>query len=231
MGHFNLSLIIPTYNELDNLPELYRRIQKLDISIEIIIVDDNSPDGTGQLADQISSEDQNVTVIHRPGKLGLSSAVIAGLNISKGQSVAVIDADLQHPPEILLQMVKRLESGFQIVVASRYVEGGGIIGWSFSRNIVSKIARLAANLLIHQSRRVKDPMSGFFAVNRQVLDGVTFNHLGFKILLEVLAKAKYSSVTEVPYVFTPRLRGTSKLRSSEVYAYLKLLLTLFFNKT
>lgn len=222
-----LSVILPTYNERENLPEVVAQIRRLPIDVECVIVDDNSPDGTGEVAELLASKDPSIKVIHRPRKAGLASAVYAGLSKASAPYIAVMDADLQHPPHLLTQMLQALEDGYDLVVASRYVRGGGVVGWPLLRRIVSRVATLLAHLTVPRSRAVKDPMSGYFALKRGVLESVRVHSpIGYKLLLTILAKGRYSKVKEVPMVFRRRLRGESKLDQREVLTYLKLLLNL-----
>lgn len=222
-----VSVILPTYNERANLAELIRQIRSLPIDVECVIVDDNSPDGTGELAEQLAATDPLIKVVHRPKKLGLASAILDGLHKASASYVAVMDADLQHPPNLLVSMVDLLDDGADLVVASRYVRGGGIVGWTFSRHFISRVATLLAHLLIPKSRVVRDPMSGYFALKRSVLEGLKFDtNIGYKILLLILAKARLYDVREVPMIFRRRLRGESKLKQKEILNYLRLLMNL-----
>jgi dolichol-phosphate mannosyltransferase len=222
-----LSVILPTYNERENLPEVVAQIRRLPIDVECVIVDDNSPDGTGEVAELLASKDPSIKVIHRPRKAGLASAVYAGLSKASAPYIAVMDADLQHPPHLLTQMLQALEDGYDLVVASRYVRGGGVVGWPLLRRIVSRVATLLAHLTVPRSRAVKDPMSGYFALKRGVLESVRVHSpIGYKLLLTILAKGRYLKVKEVPMLFRRRLRGESKLDQREVLTYLKLLLNL-----
>jgi len=209
-----LTVIVPTYNERDNIPILLERIDKAlsshGIKYEVIVVDDNSPDGTADVAEKLSSK-YPVRVLRRPGKLGLSSAVLDGIKLAKSKVIAVMDADLQHPPEVLSELYTRIKNGCEIVIASRYVKGGSTKGWSLLRKLISKIAIVIAHILIPKSRAVKDIMSGYFMLRKDVISDVTLNPRGFKILLEIIAKAKYSNVCEVPYTFDTRKYGKSKL--------------------
>jgi len=222
-----LSVILPTYNERENLPELIAQIRRLPIEVECVVVDDNSPDGTGEVADRLALRDPLIKVIHRPRKAGLASAVYAGLSKASAPYLAVMDADLQHPPHLLAQMLRYLENGYDMVVASRYVRGGGVIGWTIPRHIISRVATLLAHLTIPRSRVVKDPMSGYFALKREILESVKIDpSIGYKLLLAILVKGKCFKIKEVPMVFRRRLRGESKLNEKEVLTYLKLLLNL-----
>jgi dolichol-phosphate mannosyltransferase len=223
-----LSVIVPTYNEKENLENLVNKVfyALKGLDFEIVIVDDNSPDGTGKLADEISSKYNNVNVIHRKGKLGLGTAILDGAKASESEFISVIDADLQHPPELLKIMLEKAESGVDIVIASRYVEGGNIEGWSFIRRIISKGALWLSHLLLQRTRNVKDTQSGYFIFRKSVIDNVPFNAKGFKLLIEILVKGKYSTVVEVPYTFKPRIAGESKMKVKEIVDYVKQLIAL-----
>ncbi|MEM2703217.1 MAG: polyprenol monophosphomannose synthase [Candidatus Bathyarchaeia archaeon] len=220
-----LSLIVPTYNEAENIQEFIRRVETAlgGIPFEIIIVDDNSPDGTAKLAKELNREYGNIRVLQRRGKLGLGSAVFDGFKMAKSDVLAVLDADLQHPPELLLKMYAKILQGYSLAIASRYVDGGGVKGWSSMRKIVSLGATKLAHLLIPKTRIVKDPMSGFFIVRKECIRDFKPSSNGFKILLEILVKGKFSSIAEIPYIFQPRLNGKSKLSIEENLRYLLLL--------
>lgn len=218
-----ISLVVPTYNERENLPTLMEGLRSVlgDYELEIIIVDDSSPDGTGEVAEQLSREYSNVKVIHRERKRGLASAVIEGFNCAREDILGVIDADLQHPPENIFKMLKEIQNGADIVIASRYAEGGGIEGWSKGRKLVSKVASLLPRVIFPKIRNIRDPVSGFFLVKRAALEGANLNSIGFKILLEILVKGAYDKVVEVPYVFQERKKGKSKLGFKEYLYYLR----------
>ncbi len=225
-----LSIIVPTYNERENLPVLVDRIDKAlggKYSYEIIVVDDNSPDKTWEVALELARKGYPIVLVKRPGKLGLGTAVLDGVGKARGKYIAVMDADLQHPPEVLPKLLEAaLSTGADIVVASRYTRGGGVEGWSSIRKIISKGATLIAKLLLPQARLTTDPMSGFFLFKREIISDVELNPLGYKILLEILVKAKYNKVVDVPYTFHRRLRGESKLGAGEMWRYIKHVLRL-----
>ncbi len=216
-----LALIVPTYNERDRLPELVRAIFDVygaaGIDGALVIVDDNSPDGTGQVADELARRFP-VTVVHREGKLGLGTAVIDGFGASDAEIVGVIDADLSHPPELVPRMLRAMQNErADIVIGSRYVAGGGTKNWELSRVLMSKFAcQLARGLT-----PVKDVTSGFFLIRREVARGVTISAGGFKICLELLIRSAPRLVIEVPYVFTGRTAGESKMNLKEAAGYLK----------
>ncbi|MBN1678533.1 MAG: glycosyltransferase family 2 protein [Candidatus Thermoplasmatota archaeon] len=223
-------MIIPTYNEKDNLDELVQRIFRSLSSSgpgpEIVIIDDNSPDGTGARADELAKT-HNIKVLHRSGKLGLSSAVMEGFAAASGDILVVMDADLSHPPEKIPEMARQIADGkAEMVVGSRHVPGGSIENWPFYRKLVSK----GATLLARPLTKVKDPMSGFFAIKRSVVEGVKLDPVGYKIGLEILVKGKYSNVVEVPIHFANRKAGQSKLGGAVMLRYIDHVTTLYEHK-
>jgi len=222
-----ISLIIPTYNERDNIVPLTQRLgQALSRhSYEIVFIDDNSTDGTAELAASLKDK-YPIKVIVRKNKRGLASAVVDGISHTSGQIIAVMDADLQHPPELVPDLLKEIEAGADVAVASRYIKGGGCQGWSLTRRLISKGAIFIAHLLLPATRKVSDPMSGFFMLKRGVVNDARLNPSGFKILLEILMVGKHRSVTEVPFIFTTRERGASKLNARQQIDYLKHIYTL-----
>ena len=215
-----LTIVVPTYNERDRLPELVTAIfgayRNEGLDAELIIVDDNSPDGTGELAESLTSL-HRIRVIHRAGKLGLGTAVIEGFRASQAPVVGVIDADMSHPPRLLPRLfaVMRQENA-DLVVASRYVPGGGTRGWSVSRLIMSRLACVMARGLTP----VRDATSGFFLIRRDLAGRVRISAGGFKICLELLVRGRPKSVLEVPYVFEGRTAGESKMNLKEAAGYL-----------
>jgi len=223
-----LSIIVPTYNEAENIGELIERIETSlkGLDFEVIVVDDSSPDGTAEIAEELGRAYRNVKVIKRPRKMGLASAALEGMREAKYRLIAVMDADLQHPPELLPKLLERAKEGYDIVIASRYVKGGGVEGWSLWRRLISRGATLLAHALFLETRKVKDPLSGFFLFRREVVEGIRLNPIGYKLLLEVLMKGEYDKVAEVPYVFKMRRRGKSKLDLREILNYVLFLLKL-----
>jgi dolichol-phosphate mannosyltransferase len=182
----SFSILIPTYNEHDNIAPLLERIAAVipGNNYEVLFVDDDSRDGTPELIKQLRQYPARVVV--RKDKKGLASAVVDGFGWTESDVVLVMDADLQHPPEVIPALVKAIQGGADIAVASRYVPGGGTAGWSRVRKIISSGAIMLAHVLLPQSRRVKDPMSGFFAFKKSVISGVKLAPIGYKILLEML---------------------------------------------
>jgi dolichol-phosphate mannosyltransferase len=223
------SIVIPTYNEAGGIERLLRSLDAIfkanGLDGEMIVVDDNSPDGTGAIVDRLAQE-LPVRCLHRPSKLGLSSGVIDGWKMARKESVALgaIDADFSHDISVFPKIVEALASGrYGLAVGSRYVAGGGIENWPKRRIITSRVACWLARPLTN----VKDVTSGYFLVRREALDGVELDPIGFKIGLEVIAKGKYGKAIEIPYVFTDRVVGESKLNQKEILNYLKQLSKLY----
>jgi dolichol-phosphate mannosyltransferase len=227
-SNYDVSVVVPTYNEAQGIEKLISALttvfKNAGINGEIVIVDDNSPDGTGALVDSLAAK-YPVRCVHRAGKLGLSSAVIDGWNTSQAPILGVMDADFSHDPNVVPQLINAIRNGdCQLAIGSRYVAGGGITNWPWRRKITSRVAIALARPLTS----VKDITSGFFFFKREVIDGVKLDPIGFKIGLEVILKGKYSRVKELPYVFTDRTAGTSKLNSGEIVNYLKQLSKVYF---
>jgi len=227
-GEAQVSIIIPTYNESENIIQVLKSIGDYlpkDIATEAIVVDDNSPDGTGKVVEDYINDTQNkigytVDVIHRKTKSGLSSAILEGIQHSSGETVVVMDSDFSHPPKIIPQLVEEIKiSKYDIAIASRYTEGGEVSGWSTKRKLISRTAKGIAKVGLGVNE--SDPMSGFFAFNRNILEGIKFDAIGYKMLLEILVKTKGAKVKEIPYTFTDRTRGSSKLDSSTMFDYVK----------
>ena len=225
MAENQVSVIIPTFNESENICSVLESIKEHlpKINLEAIVVDDNSPDGTGTIVEEYvkSMKDiagYSISVIHRKAKEGLSSAILDGLKNSKGDTVVVMDSDLSHPPQIIPKMLDALkQTQCDIVIASRYVTGGAIHGWPFKRKLMSKIATKIAKKGLGVT--ANDPMSGFFVFRRKITDGLKFDGIGYKILLELLVKTKGVKVEEIPYTFTDRKFGSSKLDTSTIIDY------------
>jgi dolichol-phosphate mannosyltransferase len=229
-----LSLVIPTYNERKNIAELIGQLSALldpilGAAYELLVVDDDSPDRTWELAAEIAARVPRVRVIRRQGEKGLSTAVIRGWQAARGEVLAVIDADLQHPPEASVALFRALEPHVDLTVGSRHVEGGGVSDWSFSRRILSRGAQLVGLLLLPGVLgRISDPMSGLFMLRRSALAGVELHPLGYKILLEVIGRGRIRSIAEVGYVFRERTGGESKVTWRLYPQYLRHLLRLRF---
>jgi len=217
------SFVIPTYNEAGGIEKLIATLSGVfrenGLDGELIVVDDNSPDGTGAIVDRLGDR-YPVRCLHRAGKLGLSSGVIEGWRFARAESEALgaMDGDFSHDPLVVPNMVAALTSGrYGLAVGSRYVSGGGIKNWPLKRKITSIVACMLAWPLTP----IRDITSGFFLVKRSALEGVELDPIGFKIGLEVAAKAKYGTFVELPYVFTDRIQGESKLNDQEIFNYLR----------
>lgn len=225
---FRVSLIIPTYNEAKNIPifleEVFAVIDKSKIDLEFIVVDDNSPDGTGQVVEKLKSLFP-VRVIHRSGKMGLGSAVIAGFASSDRPYVGVMDADLSHDPKIINELILSLQQS-DIAIGSRFSEGSRVENWQWWRKIVSNVGVFFARKLT----RAKDPLSGYFFLNKKIIESIPLKTKGYKILLEILVKARISKITEIPFVFRMRKFSTSKLNSQEYILFFKQILLFSFLK-
>ncbi len=226
------SLVIPTYNEAANIEQIIRILsQLLDQCLpgdyELLVVDDNSPDQTWAVAQSLLCDYPQLRVMRRQHERGLSSAVIRGWQAARGQVLGVIDGDLQHPPQVLLQLLGAITQGADLAVASRHVEGGGVSSWSVLRRFLSRGAQLVGLVLLPGVLgRVGDPMSGYFMVRRRCLVGRTLYPQGYKILIEVLARGAVSQVAEVGYVFQERQAGKSKVTWKQYVDYLQHLVQL-----
>jgi dolichol-phosphate mannosyltransferase len=224
-----LSIVIPTYNERTRIAELVAAVfgvfgaERLDG--ELVIVDDNSPDGTGAIVDGLRERyGGRLQVVHRSGKLGLGTAVMAGFHSAHAPIVGVMDADFSHPPDVLPTLYRvQQELGVDAVVGSRYISGGRVENWPIVRRFFSKLACVLAWPLTP----VRDATSGFFVIRREVVEGVTIAAGGFKICLELLMRSPVCSVAEVPYVFTDRAIGQSKMTLGEAMGYLTQLRQLY----
>lgn len=209
-----LSLVLPTYNEAANLTSLIGHIDGVlqQTPHEIIIVDDDSPDGTWKVAESLKREHPSLKVLRRIGRKGLSSAVTEGFDMAAGDVLVVMDADGQHDATLILKLLLAIQSGADIAIGSRYVAGGSVGEWVTDRRVISSAGTLLAKVLSHVP--VSDPLSGFFAIRATLYKDIRpyLKPTGFKILLEVLANVPPKSrVVEVPLVFRMRLHGQSKL--------------------
>lgn len=226
-----ISIIIPTYNEKDSIIPLVSRINNAlsGYEYEIVFVDDNSGDGTAETAKALSPQ-YPVRVILRKNKKGLASAVVDGLNQANGNIVCVMDADLQHPPEVIPDMLREIDSGADMVIASRYVKGGSCQGWGATRRIISKGAIFLAHLLLPSTRQINDPVSGFFMFDKRAAASADLKPTGYKILLEILLIGKFHRIAEVAFLFQTRSGGESKLNARQQIQYLEHLYSLMKRK-
>jgi dolichol-phosphate mannosyltransferase len=222
-----LTIVIPTYNERDRLGVLLERMfdacDRDALAIEVVIVDDNSADGTGEVAEQWARH-RPVHVIHRAGKLGLGSAVLDGFAVAQTDIVGVMDGDLSHPPELLPRLYQTIEDGqFDLAVASRYVRGGGTSNFPIGRWLLSRVGCWLSRPLTP----VHDAMSGFFLIRRAHLNGFRTSVSGFKIGLELFVRSQPRRLAEVGYVFAGRTLGESKMSFAEGIGFLRQLISLY----
>lgn len=231
-----ISIIVPTYNESQNIVEILKSIREnipKGIYTETIVVDDNSPDGTGKIVDDYiyglkKIAENTIDIIHRKAKNGLSSAILNGIQNAKGDTIVVMDSDFSHPPQIIPKMIETLKQyQCDLVVASRYITGGNIQGWTIKRKLMSKIATIIAKKGL--GVKTNDPMSGFFAFKKNIIKELNFDALGYKFLLEILVKTKGINIKEIPYTFENRKFGSSKLDSSIIVDYFKSVWKLYKN--
>ena len=228
----DVSLVLPTYNEGKNIAAVIAQLVPVldsvpNLQYEIIVVDDDSPDRTWEIALNLTDKFPQLRVIRRQGERGLSTAVIRGWQIAQGRILAVMDADLQHPPEVVANLCKEMIRGADLGIASRHVEGGGVSDWSLARRIISRGAQMIGFMLLPEViGRISDPMSGFFMIRRSSIQDRELSPLGYKILVEVLGRGKIGWISEVPYTFRERVEGSSKLTNRIYFEYFQHLLRL-----
>jgi len=217
-----VSIIVSTYNESQNIISILKSIREsmpTGILTETIVVDDNSPDGTGRIVEEYVQglkrfAENTINVIHRKTRDGLSSAILSGIQNARADTIVVMDSDFSHPPQAIPRMLEALKQyQCDLVVASRYMRGGGTRGWTLKRKMLSKSATLIAKIGLRV--KLSDPMSGFFAFKKHIINGLSFDALGYKFLLELLVKTdRKITVKEIPYIFENRRLGKSKLDAS-----------------
>ncbi|MDH4263505.1 MAG: glycosyltransferase family 2 protein [Spirochaetia bacterium] len=230
--HYDISIVLPTYNEKENIVIVLDKIQRVlkNIRYQIIVVDDNSPDNTWEIASGYAKKYPNIQVIRRMNNRGLSTAIMEGFASSSSKWVVVMDADLQHDEKILTHFYNEFSNGYDIIIGSRKIAGGSISEWSFLRRIISWIATKMAFIVIKNN--VSDPMSGFFGITKEMFESSIhkINPRGFKLLLELLAHNPSAKVFEIGYTFNKRIHGKSKLDSNIIFDYLAALYDLSFGK-
>lgn len=232
-----LSLVLPTYNEGKNIQSIIGILSQLLDGVipgnyELIVVDDDSPDLTWKIAAELRSAYPQLRVMRRTTERGLSTAVIRGWQVARGEFLGVIDADLQHPPEILLKLLQEMERGADLAVASRNVEGGGVSEWSWVRRVLSRGAQMLGLMILPEViGRLSDPMSGYFMVRRQRIAGIALSPVGYKILIEVAARGKIDWIAEAGYVFCERQSGESKVTWKQYVEYIQHLLKLRLSRS
>jgi dolichol-phosphate mannosyltransferase len=225
-----LSLIIPTDCERENIGPLLKRVEAvrplLGEPLEVLVVDNRSADGTAEAARRCLEYASRGRVIESARGGDLAHAVAEGIRESRGEVLGVMDADLSHPPELLPSLLRAVRGGASVAVASRYVTGGGIARWSAGRRVASRLA----NLLAHPLVPVADATSGYFVCRADLVRSLALQPQGFKILLEILVAGCVHDVREVPYVFTDRVRGRSKLGGRVAWRYAAQLARLYAHR-
>jgi dolichol-phosphate mannosyltransferase len=217
---YDLSVIIPTFNEEENIPRIIAEVdavfQTSGLDGEILVVDDNSKDRTIALVREIHAVKEHVNILVRTSDHGLSQSVADGFIHASSDILVVIDADLSHPPALIPRMYEEIRAGNDVVIGSRYMEGGGIKDWPLKRRVISIGATFLGRLLFPD---IKDPVSGFFAIRKEVVTGAPLKPKGYKILLEVLGKGTWEKDKEIPFEFVDREIGSSKLKFKTIAEY------------
>lgn len=231
-------IVLPTYNECENIGAMVRMLLDLPVYAGLIVVDDHSPDGTGELADQLAAENpERVFVVHRAGKLGLGTAYLAGFKLAlsrpEAQRVMTMDADFSHHPRYIPAMVAASQSGADLVIGSRYVEGGGTPDFPLRRQVLSQGANTFARLML--GLKARDATAGFRCYRRVVLESLPLDRIfsnGYSFLIEMLflVQAAGFSVGEVPIIFEDRKLGKSKISQQEIYKALYTVMRLFMRR-
>lgn len=219
MPEDKISLLIPTYNEAENIESILKRsirvLGDVGVKYEILVIDDASADNTSDIAQEIIEEKGKV--IRRVAeKRSLSLSVIDGIKNSDGSIIIVMDADGSHPPEMIPCFIENIKSGYELVIASRYVRRGESKNFPLKRKIISRFACLLGRVVTD----IKDNTSGFFCIKRDCLDIGQLNPSGFKIGLEIFVKAKYKTYKEIPFIFIDRKKGKSKLKAKTVLQFI-----------
>ncbi len=217
-----LSVVVPSFNEGGNVRNLVTQIDKAlkGIEYEIVFVDD-STDNTPEIIREVSEDFPGVRLIHRENEKGLATAVLLGFREAKGDYLACIDADLQHPPITLKYMYHALEEGADVCVPSRFLPGGSDGGLNSYRKAVSWTARKIGQKILPPLAKLSDPTSGLFMIKRQVIEGVELRPIGWKIMIEVIAMGNFDILVEIPYRFSERQSGESKLSKDATMQYLQ----------
>jgi len=236
-----VSIVIPTYNEKENIQQLIPKIEAIDeedarVGMHIIIVDDASPDGTAEEAEKFARKYGNITVLRRPGKLGIGSAYKDGFKVAKSLGCDVMfemDADLSHDPKFIVNFIEKIFQGYDLVIGSRYIPGGSIPGWPFRRRIVSKGANFLARLLLGLD--VKDVTSGYRAFDSKTMEKVDFSSIksdGYMFQVETIYRCKKAGLKmgETPITFIDRRLGASKLGLREILKFAGGLISLLIDR-
>lgn len=226
----SVSVLIPTYNERENIGiTIDRCLQVLDSTgykYELLVVDDDSPDRTWEFVETEYRDDDHVEVLRRTENRGLALSIVDGFRAASMAYCVVIDADLQHPPEKIPDLLAALDAGADLAIGSRHVEDGGIKDWSWFRKTVSKGATALTKRILPTAEGISDPMSGLFAVRRSVVADIELQPQGYKVLLEIISKCDIDRIEEVPYTFRERTAGESKLTAGQYQQFVEHLLEL-----
>jgi dolichol-phosphate mannosyltransferase len=217
---YDLTVIIPTFNEAANIRKIVSEVDavfsKNSLNGEILVVDDNSPDGTTDIVNELKKTRINLSLVIRKQDHGLSQSVVEGFRLARSDIFLVMDADLSHPPALIPTMIAGIRAGNDLVIGSRYMEGGGIKKWPLERRVISLGATFLGRLLFPE---IQDPVSGFFAVKKSVVEHASLRPKGYKILLEILGKGNWKKVREIPFEFVNRATGSSKLKGQTIIEY------------
>lgn len=229
-----LALIIPTLNEAQNIRNVLNRVRSVldpvGIDYEILVVDDDSSDGTGEIVSAIGLEDPRVRLIVRKGAKGVAGATLLGWENTDASIVGAMDADLQHPPELVPALVAEILAGHDVAIGSRYADGGSLGNWNLPRKLLSNAALWVAMPVQRKQIRAKDPTAGYFLVRRECIDQIQFQRTGFKLLLDVLVRGHIRSIKEIPYTFESRHHGASKATFKVACEYAGLLARLYWER-
>ncbi|MGE5831851.1 MAG: polyprenol monophosphomannose synthase [Methanomicrobiales archaeon] len=226
----DLTVIIPTYNEGETIGTVIRAVgevlDRAGIRGEILVVDDSSPDGTIPAVRALEAVIPNLRLAVRTSDPGLSQSVVEGFSLSRAPVLVVMDADLSHPPELIPRFFEEIRNGADVVIGSRYMRGGAIEDWPAGRRVISWGATLLGRILFPG---ITDPVSGFFAVRREVVAGARLHPKGYKILMEVLGRGSWGKAKEIPFIFRDRKAGSSKLGPGTILDYLRQVLGISFH--
>ncbi len=226
-----LAVVIPTLREAATINglvlEVIAALEPTALPFEILVVDDDSDDGIDSALSKLIAAEPRVRLLTRKGERGLAGAILHGWRHTDAEFLAVMDADFQHPPSVLTQIVESLLTGHDLAIGSRYGAGDGLGGWHPLRKLISRTAIWVTGPLQPTSLRVSDPMSGYFAVRRACIESIDFETRGFKLLLEILVRGRVCSVKEIPFTFGKRLAGQSKASPRVAFHYFLLLWKLY----
>lgn len=229
-----LALVIPTLREAANIRAVLDHtrsvLNPIGIRYEIIVVDDDSDDETGEIVSAIAHDDPHVRLVVRKGAKGVAGATLLGWQNTDATILGEMDADLQHPPELLSELVAAILEGHDAAIGSRYAEGGSLGDWNLPRKLLSAAALWVAMPVQRKQIRAKDPTSGFFLVRRECIDRIEFQQTGFKLLLDILVRGRIRSIKEVPFAFRGRDQGASKATFKVACEYAGLLSKLYWER-